>query len=191
MGYRAAWMSHAGTVTRHSEAFLHLIDREIRDAPMTVLVIGGIDGCAEVWRAALADGSMVMETSADDAGDRQRLLSVLGSQWFDIVHDRSGSAAKAIAPAWPYLKPGGVLILERTPLPLSLAEGFLDGSSDFPDEEIARVALHAGTVIVEKRNPRVIDYLDVFTGSVDPDGLGEGWMREGAMRVNQTQADAS
>ena len=197
-------MSHRGILTRHSEAMLHLMDRCVPEGSLRVLVAHSGDGCAEVWKAALPGGSSLVALESDplvegvlpgrvgDVRDRVWLRGWLGDSWFDVVHDRSGDVDVA-ACLWPYLVPGGMLIAERVPDDVMVEQVALmlaDGGA-FPAEEVVRVSVYPGAMVVEKRNPRVIPYLDAVTGSLDPLGLGPVWAAEGALRVDQTPADDS
>jgi hypothetical protein len=197
-------MSHAGVLTRHSEAMLHLMDRCVPDGSLRVLVAHAGDGCAQVWQAALPGGSSVVSVEAvpgleeylpgrvGDVTDRRWLHGWLGGAWFDVIHDRSGDVALA-AHLWPYLAPGGVMICERVgsdvivdQVGLMLADG-----GDFPAEEVVRISVYPGAMAVEKRSPRVIPYLDAVTGAVDPLGVGPVWAAEGALRVDQAGGGAA
>lgn len=201
MGYRVAWMTHNGVLTRHSEAFMHLVDREVKEGPLSVLVSQPGDGCVEVWRAALPEGSTVLGIDRDsaladhvdgilvgDVGSRRWLLGVLGSRWFDVIHHRG--TPSLVEFIWPYLKPGGVLIMEGVDPSeaVDLVRCFLAEDEFLPPEEILRVTTYFGSVVVEKRNPRVIPFLDAFSGSLDPLKVGEKWAADGAMRVDKPVA---
>jgi len=188
-------MTHTGTLTRHSEAFIHLADREFPESGK-VLLSEPSDGCVEVWRAAGWEAVGVEQRAsvsaftegvhAGDVRSRSWLREVLGDRWFEVIHDRSGDLERA-ALLWPYLSCGGLLVLERISADcmVEIVRDFLIEDGVLPYEELLRVVAYHGGLVIEKRNPRVIDYLDAYTGKEDRLGVGGLWAREGAFRVDQ------
>lgn len=179
---------------------MHLADREVRDDVMSVLVSRPGDGCLEVWRKALPEDATVVGIDRDgrvadhvdgilvgDVSSRRWLLGVLAGRWFDVIHDR-GRDEVAAACLWPYLRPGGILILEGLDHGAIVDEvgEFLSEAGVFPAEEVVRMSAYHGALVVEKRNPRVIPFLDAFTGKRDPLGVEREWTDSGAMKVDQT-----
>ena len=179
MGYRDQWLNHAGAVSHHSEVVLHAFDRELPSEPISLLDVGvGNGGSLEVWRDVLPEGSTVLGVDVDprcaslglpvvvcDVMDQGSVGSALRGQWFDVIVDSTGVCSPW---TWPYLRSGGRLLLEEyetDPL-MDLVRGVaVDGSSWLPVEEIMRVTVFPHVAVVEKRNPRVVPYLNIMVGN--------------------------
>jgi len=182
MGYRAAFLNNAGAVAVHSEVFLHVIDREIAPRPLSILVAGvGNGGVVELWREALPDGSTVVAIDpypdaeslfgvgaiCCDVESKSDLLRVLGRVHFDVIVDSTATLTPYL---WPFLREGGLMIFENIPDVDAFADlakaVMLERESDvLPVEEVMRVNVYGPVVSVEKRAPKVVSYLDVFTGN--------------------------
>ena len=179
MGYRDTWLTHAGGVSRHLEVVLHVLDREIPDKPLRVLEVGVENGGSlEVWQKCLPQGSEVLGIDVDercaglglpvligDVTDATWLREALRGKSFDVIVDSTG----ALSPwTWPFLLVGGTLIFEgydiREILHLVYAVAE-DKQGWLPVEEIMRVTVFPGAVVVEKRNPRVVPYMNVMVGN--------------------------
>lgn len=200
MGYRAAFLNNAGAVAVHSEVFLHVLDREIAPRPLTVLVAGvGNGGAVELWRECLLDGSEVTaidpEPEAEclpgvdvvycDVESKTDLIRVLGRVHFDVIVDSTGTLTPYL---WPFLREGGLMIYENLPDVDAFADlarsVMLEQESDvLPAEEIMRVNIYGPVVSVEKRAPKVVPYLDVFTGNFADRVPESVLIREGAKRA--------
>lgn len=180
MGYRDHWMKHAGAMAVHNEATLHAFDRTVPLRPMELLLVGvGNGGAVELWRATLPEGSSVMAIDADpaaaqlptlgvvtcDATDRDEVRRVLRGRWFDVVIDATNTMQPYV---WPFVRAGGAYIYENynPDMVMMLARDLaLDDDSWLPIEEVMRVDVYSSCVVVEKRNPRVVPYLDVMAGN--------------------------
>lgn len=196
MGFRSEWLSHEELLSVHNEVFLHAVDRVFRDKPIRLLLVGvGNGGDVQIWRRVLPEGSSLVALDRDayiqendlglsgDVEDWDWVRGVLRGQWFDLIVD----SAQANAPAlWPFLVPGGAYIVEnyRTSEMMKLmADVDADADSWLPTEEIMSVMLMPTVLVIEKRNPRVVPYLDVIVGRDDP-VVPESWYaRRGAKRV--------
>lgn len=179
MEYRTAWLNNTGAITRHYEVMLHAIERDIPEGPVKMLIVG-VDngGPLELWPQVLPEGSLVVGIDPNpNAGslpvpvhvgeprDREWLRSVLGAETFDVVIDRTADAGEN---TWPWLAPGGRLLLED-PDPddaVMLARDVaLDRESWLPTEEIMRVTVYPRVLVIEKRSPRVMPYIEIMTGN--------------------------
>ena len=197
MGYRDTWMNHAYNVSRHSEVVLHAFDREIPDKPIRLLDVGVENGGSlEVWQKCLPEGSEVLGIDVEarcadlglpvltgDVSNPTWLREALRGQWFDVIVDSTG----AMSPwTWPFLKVGGVLLYEgyetRKILELTYAVAE-DKQSWLPVEEIMRLNTFPGVVVIEKRNPRVIPYIDIMVGNFADVTGEEALIREGCRWV--------
>lgn len=197
MGYRDSWLNHTGGMTAHSEVMLHVLDRVVGSGSLRLLLIGVENGGAlQVWQQSLPEGSEVVGIDADprcairntgvligDMHDRQWLRKSLGSQWFDLVIDSTGEMPSTV---WPYLRAGGFYVLERyePEALLGLVASVVDDQDSWlPTEEIMQVMVFPVVAAIEKRNPRVVPYLDVLVG-YDDSVVPESVYREcGALRI--------
>lgn len=197
MGYRDSWLNHAGNITRHYEVVLHAYEREVPEGPISMLLVG-VDngGPAELWPSVLPEGSTVVALDSDaraaglgldvqvgDVTDRPWLLSVLGKQAFDVVIDRTPDAGEN---TWPWLAVGGRLILEDVDpddAALLAADVAFDRPSWLPVEEIMRVTAYPHVLTVEKRNPRVLPYIEIMTGNFAEIVAEEELLADGVKRV--------
>lgn len=197
MGFRASFLKHTGYVTCHSEVFLHVLNKFDVHAPMSVLLIGvGNGGSLQIWRDMLPEGSVVigidenpdcasldLDIHCGPINDRAWLERVLAATMFDMIIDSTGEASGA---TWPWLKVGGFLIME--PYDDVKVRELMDAiTSDtytwLPYEEILGVIYQPKVVMVEKRNPRVVPYLDIVVGVGDPIVAESVFTDAGAKRV--------
>lgn len=197
MGYRAEWLKHEGLLSVHSEVLLHAVDRMYSGDPIRLLLVGvGNGGQVEVWHRVLPEQSRVTVIDPDprwdghelgvlvgDVTDRDWLSGVLRGQWFDLIVDSTGVHSPYL---WPYLVPSGHLLYEgyERQMVLTLVEDVArDHDSWLPTEEIMSLTVMPDVLIVEKRNPRVIPYLDVIVGSDDHLISESTYASQGARRV--------
>lgn len=197
MGFRASFLKHEGFVTCHSESFLHVVDRLAPTVAMNLLLVG-VDngGSIQMWRDAAADGSNIVAISdqpecADlglgvhvgDVSDRRWLESVLQDMRFDMIIDSTGNADGCV---WPWLKPRGVLVIENyddARVKEIMNAIVMDTKTWLPYEEILGVQYYPHIVIVEKRDPRVVPYLDIIVGEDDPVVSEAVYMGRGGKRI--------
>ena len=179
MGYRAAWLKHADLVSRHYEVIFHAFDRELPSRPLRVLDIGVENGGSiQVWQEVLPAGSEILGLDVRpecanlglpvvtcDVLDEARVREVLRGQWFDLIIDSTG----VMSPwPWVFLRAGGKLILERydTDVLASFVRGVAEDSEGWlPIEEVMRVSVYPHVAVVEKRNPRVLPYVEAMVGN--------------------------
>jgi hypothetical protein len=197
VGYRDSWLNHAGCVSYHSEVVLHAFDRELPTMAANLLDIGvGNGGSMEVWTDVLPVGSIVVGIDINpacaglglpvhigDVTDEGWLRETLRGQWFDVIVDSSETMS---ALPWVFLRPGGRLILEGYDIDLVsrlVTDVASDQDSWLPTEEIMRVTVYPKVVVIEKRHPRVVPYVDVMVGNF-ADVTGEEVLRsQGVKRV--------
>lgn len=198
MGYRDNWLSHAGAVSVHEESTLHAFDRSIPVRPLSLLLAGvGNGGAVEVWRDTLPEGSTITAVDADpravdlpglgvrlaDVTDRGAVGGVLRGLWFDFVIDSTGTMAPNL---WPFLRAGGGYLWERykADMIVGLVQDLAAGRDSWlPIEEVMRIDVYPGCAVVEKRNPRVVPYLQIMTGNF-ADLTGEQvYLEAGVKRV--------
>ena len=200
MGYRAEWLTHAGSMATHSEVVLHLFDREVNPSqPIRMLVAGvGNGGAVEIWQRVLPAGSVVRALDVNpacavlpiavevcDVTDSRAVSATLRGDWFDVVYDSTGAMSGLL---WPFLKAGGVMIFEGIDdgRVVQLTRDLLaDEDSWLPVEEVMRLGVYPGALVVEKRNPRVVPYLQVMAGNF-ADVTGEGVLRDRGVRLAVT-----
>lgn len=198
MGYRDRWMNHAGAISVHNEATLHAIDRAIALRPMTMLLAGiGNGGAVEVWREVLPEGSTViaMDRNPDCAGiagvdpiicdvtERGAVREALKSRWLDVVIDATCTMQPYV---WPFLRAGGTYIYDGyNPEMVMMLIRDLAYADDswLPIEEIMRIDTYQSCCVIEKRNPRVVPYLNVLTGNFADVIPEETYQERGAKRV--------
>lgn len=197
MGYRAAWLKHAGGVAFHSEVVLHALEREIQAGPLRLLVAGvGNGGSLEVWRDVLPEGSTVLGVDSNpkcadlnlpvlvgDVTDPVWVKEALKGQWFDAVIDSTGTMTPWL---WAFLTPNGRYVLERydtTALVDLVACVAVDEQSWLPTEEIMRVNVFPKVAVIEKRSARVLPYLDVLVGNFDEVVSERSLIAEGYRRI--------
>jgi hypothetical protein len=185
-------MSHPGAVSRHVEVALHALDREIPDGDLRVLVVGVENGGAmEVWRSLGADvlgldrdprcAGLGLPVEVCDVTDEASVRGALRGREFDLVVDQTREASPWL---WPFLRSGGRMLLEDLPeaAAADLASAVhADRETWLPQEEIMRVTVYPRVTVVEKRNPRVIPYLDIAVGNF-ADVVGEAELRERGVR---------
>lgn len=197
MGFRANWIKHEGFLSVHSEDFLHLVDRLIPDKPLSLLLVGvGNGGSVQVWRETLPEGSTVTSLDVDprtadlgldikmvDLRDDVEIKKVLSGSWFNVIIDSTGDLMPAV---WPFLTPGGLFIVDhyrKDILTRLVQDVAVDRDSVLPTEEIMSVTVFPNVISVEKRNPRVVPYLQIITGNDDPI-IDEGfYLNGGAKRI--------
>lgn len=198
MGYRDLWLNHTGAISVHNEATLHAIDRTIPIRPMTMLLAGiGNGGAVEVWREVLPEGSTVIAMDSDarcadlpgidpiicDVTQRDSVRVALKGQWLDVVID----ATRTMQPyVWPFLRPGGAYIYEgyNPEMLMMLVRDLAFGDDSWlPIEEIMRIDTYQSCCVIEKRNPRVVPYLEVLTGNFADVIPEKAYQERGAKRV--------
>jgi len=179
MGYRAAWLNHAGLGSRHSEVTIHAFDRNLPLDPARVLVAGVENGGAmEVWADILPAGSQVVGLDSDprcatlgldvrigDVTDDGFVRGEFRHEWFDLIVDSTGTMTGNL---WPFLRAGGRLFLEGydTGRLMALVEAVADDVPGWlPTEEVMRVDVFPHVAVVEKRNPRVLPYMEILVGN--------------------------
>lgn len=197
MGFRDTWLNHAGCVSWHSEVVLHAFEKESPIAPVNMLDIGvGNGGSMEVWRLCLPVGSTVTGIDIDplcgnlglpvfigDVLDEVWLRDILRGCWFDLIIDSTG--VMSVFP-WVFLRAGGRLILEGYDVDLVsrlVADVASNRDSWLPTEEILRVSVYPHVVVIEKRFPHVVPYVDVMTGNFADVTSEVELMRQGIKRV--------
>lgn len=202
MGYRSRWLIHDGLMTAHCEVVLHAFDRAVpEDRPLHLLHAGVENGGSlQVWQECLPEGSQVLGIDSNpacadlpvpvvtaDVTDSKRVHSVLAGRWFDIIIDSTWTHSDSM---WPFLKAGGVLILdgydEETVFDL-VRSVTRDEDSWLPYEEVMSVTMFPRIAVVEKRHPRVVPYIDVLVGSQDPIVPESKFLARGAKRVANAQ----
>lgn len=180
MGYRDSFLRNPGAVTRQYESTLFAFEKEIRPTHAVNLLEAGVEngGSLDVWRDCLPAGSTVTGIDIDprvaeytpgvligDVLDKSWLKTVLEGQTFEVIIDDTRSYTPWL---WPYLTPGGVYaVLVPDSLDVTdLVYGLQDSLSTWlPSEEIIRLGVYEHVVVVEKRHPKVVDTLEVFTGN--------------------------
>lgn len=179
MGYRSAWLNHAGLGSRHFEVVIHALDRNLPVADVRFLVVGVENGgTVEVLQSVLPEGSEVVGVDINPACADLGIPMVVGDvrdegwfrgefrgQWFDLILDSTGTMCHHL---WPFLTPGGRLMFEgyEPERMVSLARDLAnDRDSWLPTEEIMRVEMFPHIAVVEKRNPRVVPYLEIMVGN--------------------------
>lgn len=196
MGYRDAWLMHPNLGSRHYEVVIHAFDKNMPKEPVRVLEAGVENGGSlEVWKQVLPEGSEVIGLDIDprcaelglpvlvgDVLDEGWVRGELRGQWFDMIVDSTGTMTPFL---WPFLTLGGRYFYEGydTAKIMTLVEDVaLDRDSWLPGEEIMRVEVFPHITVIEKRNPRVLPYLEITVGNfydVVPEAelLAEGMKR--------------
>lgn len=198
MGYRDLWLNNIGAVSAHNEATLHAIERAIPIRPMTMLLIGiGNGGAVEVWREALPEGSTVIAMDSDprcaevpgigpiicDVTQRDSVRTTLKGQWLDVVIDATHTMQPYV---WPFLRPGGAYIYEgyNPEMMMMLVRDLALGDDSWlPIEEVMRIDTYQSCAVIEKRNPRVVPYLEILTGNFCEVVPEKTYLERGAKRV--------
>jgi len=197
MGFRAAFLKHEGNLACHNEMVLFVLDRIVADAPTRLLIVG-VDngGSLQVWRDLLPDGSQIVavderiECATIDhsvhvgrTSDRSWLEKTLGGHKFDLIIDSMGHANGS---TWPWLKVGGVMAIENydDERIKELMHAIVhDEYTWLPYEEVMGVQYYPHIVLIEKRNPRAVPYIDILIGHEDPVVPEEDYLQRGAKRV--------
>lgn len=198
MGYRSEWLSHAGNGTRHMEPVLYALDKEVAAKEPIRLLLVGVEngGSLEVWQRVLPEGSEVIGVDIEplcaelglpvlvgDASDKEWCLENLGREPFNVVINSTGWDLRSL---WPWVKAGGLFLWEgydsdsATELVDGVAEGY---ETWLPSEEIMRVSVWHSILIVEKRYPKVIPYLEVFVGNFFDVVPEDDLIEQGARRI--------
>lgn len=198
MGYRASWLENTGAIADHHESVIHAFDREIPERPMNMLLVGVRNGGSlEVWRSALPEGAQVigLDNNPDcqalpgveilecDATVKHAVRAALRGRVFDVVIDSTSTMQPYV---WPFLRAGGLYVYEgyRPEMMLMLANDLaLDDDSWLPIEEVMRIGVYPGCLVVEKRYPRVIPYMDLMTGNFSDVIPEETLLARGVRRV--------
>lgn len=179
MGYRADWLTHAGAISTHNEATLHAFDRIGIRPGMHVLLVGvGNGGGLEIWQTAIPDSHVIgldpdpraqelpgLTVLPADPRDRDAVRSALKGTWWDLIIDSS----RTMQPyAWPFLRPGGAMIYEgyESDMALMLIRDLAHADDSWlPIEEVLRVDCYQSCLVIEKRTPRVVPYMDMIVGN--------------------------
>lgn len=197
MGYRDRWLGHAGAVSRHYEVVLHAFDRETPTEPIRLLDVGVENGGSlEVWQDCLPEGSTVLGIDSDprcadlgldvltlDVTDRDAVKTALRGQWFEFIVDSTGTMSPW---TWAFLRPGGRLIFEgydTEPVQKLVQDLAEDDESWLPVEEVMRVTVFPRIAVVEKRNPRVLPYIEIMVGNFADVVPEETLIESGVKRV--------
>jgi len=196
MGFRSAFLKHDGPLACHSEIFLHVMDRCLGETPVEMLLIG-VDngGSKQVWESCLPAGSTVVAVDeraecSDLSGvavgrtsDRSWMESLFGDRKFDVIIDSMGHADGS---TWPWLKVGGYFVIEHYDpqrvcnLMTSICA---DSYTWLPYEEILGIQFYPELVLVEKRNPRAVPYIDILVGDSGDIVDEREYLDRGAKRV--------
>jgi hypothetical protein len=196
VGYRDEWLTHAGLGSRHYEVVVHAFDKNLPKEPVRLLEAGVENGGSlEVWKKILPEGSEVvgvdcnplcatlgLDVRVGDVTDDGWLRGQFRGEWFDIIVDSTGTMT---ANLWPFLTLGGRMFLEGydTERVIELVRDVAeDRDSWLPGEEIMRVEVFPHIVVIEKRNPRVVPYLQITVGNFydvvpEPELLAQGMKR--------------
>ena len=150
----------------------------------------------QIWQNVLPEGSIVLGIDERPEAeslpvpvkhgrihDRDWLLDTFGSRVFDIVMDSTG---KPTGDVWPWIKPGGYYIIEnyQQDAIADLINGMCNDSETWlPYEEIMCVSQFPKIAFIEKRNPRVVPYLDIIVGQDAPIVPESEYLSRGAKRV--------
>jgi len=146
------------------------------------MLLIGVDngGSKQVWEQILPEGSLVVAVDDRDEcrqldgvhvgrlTDRSWLETTLENTMFDVVIDSMGHANGA---TWPWLKVGGFFIVEHYDdgRVKELMHAIVnDENTWLPYEEVLGVQYYPNLVVIEKRNPRVVPYLDIIVGQDAP-----------------------
>lgn len=200
MGFRTAWLEHEDLLSVHTEDFIYAIERAVPKKPIDMLLVGvGNGGSVQIWKKVLPEGSTVtaidtyektqylgLDVVLVDFFDNESIKSILKGKWFDVVIDSTGSFVPSI---WPFIRAGGVLLSLKydSDCFIDLVKGFdLDEDFSLPNEEIMSLMVFPNVAIVEKRNPRVVPYLEVITGKRDPVISENIYRSMGAKRITPT-----
>lgn len=179
MGYRAEWLTHAGAIATHNEATLHAFDRVGLRPGLSILLIGvGNGGGLEVWKTSAPESNVIgldpnpacqelpgVTVIPCDPTERNALRAVLKGTWWDLIID---STVTMQPYAWPFLRPGGLYVYEGYQIDMALMlirDLSLEDDSWLPIEEILRVDCYQSCLVIEKRTPRVVPYMDIITGN--------------------------
>lgn len=148
MGYRDTWINNKGDVVCHFEDTVQAFDKYAPTEPVHMLIRSA---GAHVWNDVLPVGSVI---DTEPFGDK-----------YDIVID-----PLTPADSWVWLISGGLMFIEN-PHPdlvqILMYNISKDTDSWLPTEEIMSVRVFPHLLIVEKRNPRVIEYMNLYTGVGD------------------------
>jgi len=154
MGYRDSWLKNMGDVACHYEDTILAFDKYAPTGPVRMLC----DSAAHIWEDSLPAGSVVDKVPQGDK--------------YDVIVGSTG---------WPWLVIGGLMFIENPSeeMTISLVSGLLrDEYSWLPIEEVSNVQVYPHVLVVEKRHPRVMEYLNVLTGvGDDSDLIGSGAKR--------------
>jgi len=182
----------------HSEVYFHAVDREVPAGQQNVLIDGVHNGGSlDAWRDCLPEGSAVVGIDDVDCGvpgvlrcewTRRSVHELLGAQWFNVISCRWDHCV----PLWPYLTPGGKLIVEAPALSLvqsAVLSVWQGEDSWLPVEEMIRVTVYDGVLVVEKRNPKVMAYMRVAAGTDSPFVAPGTLLTDGTLMISQPEAD--
>ena len=197
MGFRTEWIAHQGNISVHSEVMIHAIDRFHQRKPLRVLLVGvGNGGSMQVWEKVLPEGSTLhgvdmnpqcaelsMNVFIGDVTDRAWVCETFKGKWFDLVIDSTGDMSPHL---WPYLTVNGLMVYENYDFEemIDLARSIeYESKSWLPVEEIMQIMWFQKVAAIEKRNPRVVPYLNIIVGEHDPVIPLSTYLVRGAKRV--------
>jgi len=158
----------------------------------------GVDngGSLQVCRDLLPEGSEIVavderaecrdlneDVHVGRLSDRSWLESALGSNKFDLIIDSMGHADGS---TWPWLKVGGIMAIEHydDQRVRELMTAIVDDKYTWlPYEEVMGVQYYPHIVLIEKRNPRAVPYIDILIGSGDLVVSEDYYLERGAKRV--------
>lgn len=160
MGYRDKWISNTGAAVPHFEDAIQALDKYQPPEPVRMLHRGS---GKHLWEETLPVGSVI-----DTEPDKHK---------YDVIVD-------SVNPAewWAWLMIGGLLFAENVPeskVQKLVQDVCADRDSWLPAEEIMSLRVYPHILIVEKRNPRVMEYLHVYTGGETDEDL----QRQGVKRL--------
>jgi hypothetical protein len=162
------------------------------------MLIVGVEngGCVEVWQQCAAEGSTVLGLDIDprcadlpipvsccDITDRAWVDAELVGQMFDVIIDSTNTMSGNL---WPYLEAGGFYFYEgysSTLISALVADLSASLDSWLPIEEVMRVSTYEHVVVIEKRNPKVVPYLEVLVGNFADITTEEELRAQGVKRV--------
>jgi hypothetical protein len=122
-----------------------------------------------LWEEALPVGSVI-----DTEPDKQK---------YDVIVD-------SVNPAewWAWLMIGGLMFVENPvviKVQVLISDMYADRDSWLPAEEIMSIRVFPHILIIEKRNPRVMEYLHVYTSGEDDEDL----QKQGVKRLKVQSTD--
>lgn len=190
MGFRTEWMNHEGYVSCLPEVVVVALDMIDALQPKSLLQIGvGNGGELQIFQRCFPDAKIVGVDSNPACGelglpvligdhwDHRWLRRALADEWFDVIVDFGFSNVNA----WPFLRPSGTLVWVDSKSTSDIVASLLvDEDTVLPTEEIMSVTVFPRVLIVNKRVPRVIPYMDIMVGTDSPIHSTEVMIKSGA-----------